>query len=70
MILDRILTHPATSEHIVCYSQEAPAPSIDKNLLSKLRKQTGFAFSNCRKALVVNDNNFEQVNLFVNNISG
>jgi elongation factor Ts len=31
---------------------------MDKNLLSKLRKETGFGFSKCREALVLNENNF------------
>ncbi|XP_022189109.2 elongation factor Ts, mitochondrial [Nilaparvata lugens] len=34
--------------------------SQNKSLLSKLRKKTGFTFSNCRKALEVNDNNLEK----------
>lgn len=42
-------------------SQAAPAPSVDKSSLSKLRKETGFAFSNCRKALVLHDNDFDKV---------
>ncbi|KAF6040027.1 TSFM [Bugula neritina] len=40
--------------------QTKAAPSVDKNSLSKLRKQTGYAFSNCRKALLMHDNDFDK----------
>ncbi|KAH9489271.1 hypothetical protein Btru_056981 [Bulinus truncatus] len=33
---------------------------INKELLSKLRKQTGFTFSNCKKALTQFNNDFDQ----------
>ncbi|KAK3748106.1 hypothetical protein RRG08_040587 [Elysia crispata] len=36
------------------------APNVDKNLLSKLRKQTGIPFINCKKALSKFDNDFDQ----------
>ena len=39
------------------------APNVDKNLLSKLRKQTGIPFINCKKALSKFDNDFDQVNI-------
>ncbi|XP_059178495.1 elongation factor Ts, mitochondrial-like [Physella acuta] len=39
---------------------QAAAPAADKTLLSKLRKQTGVPFINCKKALVKFDNNYDQ----------
>ena len=35
--------------------------AVDKSLLGKLRKQTGYTFSNCRKALELHDNDVEKV---------
>jgi hypothetical protein len=35
--------------------------SVDKTLLSKLRKKTGFPFNNCKKALEVQNNDFALV---------
>ena len=34
---------------------------VDKSLLSKLRKKTGFPFINCKKALEQHNNDLEQV---------
>jgi len=33
----------------------------NKSLLAKLRKKTGYTFSNCRKALTMHDNDMEKV---------
>ncbi|BFZ22106.1 hypothetical protein BsWGS_25145 [Bradybaena similaris] len=38
----------------------AAAEKVDKTLLSKLRKQTGIPFINCKKALAKFDNDFDQ----------
>lgn len=35
--------------------------AVDKQLLSKLRKTTGFSFVNCRQALEKFDNDLKQV---------
>ncbi|XP_067948350.1 elongation factor Ts, mitochondrial-like [Watersipora subatra] len=50
------------ARHQLCakYCQKAATLPVDKNSLSKLRKQTGFAFSNCRKALVLHDNDVDK----------
>ncbi|KAJ9589752.1 hypothetical protein L9F63_017054 [Diploptera punctata] len=34
--------------------------SVNKSLLGKLRKKTGYSFANCRKALELHDNNLEK----------
>ena len=39
--------------------------AVDKSLLAKLRKQTGFSIANCRKALDENNNDFEQVSFLL-----
>lgn len=33
---------------------------LDKSLLVKLRKETGFSFAKCREALVMSDNNIDK----------
>ena len=48
--------------HLSVRRFSAEASSVDKNLLSKLRKQTGVPFINCKKALSKFDNDFDQVN--------
>jgi hypothetical protein len=39
--------------------------AFDKSLLGKLRKKTGYTFSNCKKALEVNGNDYEKVHIFL-----
>ena len=58
---DSIFLFTAARQLVVKLSQATSAPPVDKTFLSKLRKQTGFAFNNCRKALVLNNNDFEKV---------
>ncbi|XP_018025164.1 elongation factor Ts, mitochondrial [Hyalella azteca] len=36
------------------------ALAVDKNLLSKLRKTTGYSISHCKKALQLHENNFDE----------
>lgn len=37
--------------------------SSNKSLLLKLRKKTGYTFESCKKALQLNDNSLEKVNI-------
>ena len=37
------------------------AVTVEKGLLSKLRKSTGYSISHCKKALVMHDNDVGQV---------
>ncbi|GFR65528.1 elongation factor Ts, mitochondrial [Elysia marginata] len=46
--------------HVTVRRFSSTAPNVDKNLLSKLRKQTGVPFINCKKALSKFDNDFDQ----------
>lgn len=45
------------TNYILCYSTK-------KTLLSKLRKKTGYAFVNCKKALELNNNDIEKVKYY------
>jgi hypothetical protein len=44
-----------------CYHTTKCWYAVDKQLLSKLRKSTGFSFVNCREALEKYDNDLKQV---------
>lgn len=37
------------------------ALTSNQSLLSRLRKKTGYAITNCKKALEINNNNIEEV---------
>lgn len=41
--------------------------ATNKSLLAKLRKKTGYTFSNCKKALELHQNDLEKVCLIDNN---
>lgn len=47
------------TNYILCYSTK-------KTLLSKLRKKTGYAFVNCKKALELHNNDIEKVKYLTN----
>lgn len=38
--------------------------SAESSLLSKLRKKTGYTFSNCKKALEMHNNDLNKVNIY------
>lgn len=40
---------------LVCLGQ------VEKSLLAKIRKRTGYSFVNCKKALTLHDNDIEKV---------
>lgn len=43
------------------YTSSALWNTTNKALLAKLRKKTGYAFSNCKKALEMHENDLEKV---------
>lgn len=49
-------------QHAAYFSKSTSLKStVDKQTLARLRKETGFTFSNCRKALVLYDSDFDKV---------
>lgn len=58
-MISRQLFRSIHTNYLLCYGSK-------KTLLSKLRKKTGFAFANCKKALELNDNDIRKAEEWLN----